>query len=174
LVTLVRRVLRGLSSATDTIAPMPIDGVELRRLDPFVDHRGTLTEVYDPSDPFWAEPVVWAYLITVRPGRIKGWGMHRRQADRYLLAGGRLRVALHDGREGSPTFGHSESLFFTEESRALLRIPPGVWHADQNWGANDAVIVNFPTVAYDHGAPDKERIDPHSGRIPFDWSLPDG
>jgi hypothetical protein len=34
--------------------------------------------------------------------------------------------------------------------------------------------MNFPTRAYDAAAPDKFRIDPHSGAIPFDWSLPDG
>jgi dTDP-4-dehydrorhamnose 3,5-epimerase len=151
-----------------------IDGVVVRRLEPFVDHRGTLTEVYDPGDPFWSEPIVWAYAVTVRPGRIKGWGMHRRQTDRYHLIAGRVRVALHDGRPESPTFGRSASVFFSEERRGLLRIPTGVWHADQNWGDDDVVLVNYPTVAYDAANPDKERIDPHSGEIPFDWSLPDG
>ena len=27
--------------------------------------------------------------ITIRPGRIKGWGMHHLQHDRYWVAGGR-------------------------------------------------------------------------------------
>ena len=34
--------------------------------------------------------------------------------------------------------------------------------------------MNFPTEPYDRETPDKYRIDPHSGEIPFDWSLPDG
>ena len=50
---------------------------------------------------------------------------------------------------------------------------PGVWHADQNTGDVDAAILNFPTRAYDREDPDKHRIDPHSGEIPFDWSLRD-
>jgi hypothetical protein len=29
------------------------------------------------DQPFWEEPVVYAYGITIRPGRIKGWGMHK-------------------------------------------------------------------------------------------------
>jgi hypothetical protein len=33
--------------------------------------------------------------------------------------------------------------------------------------------VNFPTAAYDAEEPDKFRIDPHSGEIPFDFTLRD-
>ena len=63
---------------------------------------------------------------------------------------------------------------FTVRTPGLLKIPPGVWHADENWGEDEALIVNFPTRAYDPAAPDKYRIDPHSGVIPFDWSTRDG
>ncbi len=151
-----------------------IEGVELVRLLPHADNRGSLTEVLNAGSPFWREPVVHVYSITVRPGRIKGWGMHKLQADRYFVASGSLRVVLHDGRTASPTFGRYQELWFTDQSPGLLRIPPGVWHADQNWGPDDARIVNFPTRPYDKANPDKHRIDPHSGEIPYDWSLPDG
>jgi dTDP-4-dehydrorhamnose 3,5-epimerase len=151
-----------------------IAGVELVRLTPFADHRGTLTEVFNPEHDFWSEPVVYSYYITIRPSRIKGWGMHLKQADRYFVAAGRVRVVLYDGRVESPTYEQFQQIHFTEEATGLLRIPPGVWHADQNWGDTDVAIVNFPTCRYDHENPDKYRIDPHSGEIPFDWSLRDG
>ena len=138
-----------------------------------VDHRGSLTPIMgDPS--FWAEPVVHAYRITIRPGRIKGWGMHKLQADRYCIAAGDLRVVLFDGRVESSSHGEYDVFAFGPETPSLLRIPPGVWHADQNTGDVDVEIVNFPTRAYDPLDPDKYRIDPHSGEIPFDWTLPDG
>ena len=70
--------------------------------------------------------------------------------------------------------GRIAEFFFTEATPGLLAIPPGVWHADQNWGKTDAHIVNFPTHPYDHANPDKFRIDPHSDVIPFDWELRDG
>jgi dTDP-4-dehydrorhamnose 3,5-epimerase len=123
---------------------------------------------------FWAEPVVHAYRITIRPGRIKGWGMHKLQADRYFVCGGRLRVVLYDGRTDSATQGAFDEFAFDETTPALVRIPPGVWHADQNTGDVDATIVNFPTREYDRENPDKYRVDPHSGEIPFDWTLRDG
>ena len=151
-----------------------IDGVQAVRLEPHVDHRGSLFEIVNFDHPFWQEPVVYAYAITIRPGRIKGWGMHKLQTDRYLIVNGSVRVALFDGRTESATHGLVDVRQLTGEAPSLLAIPPGVWHADQNWGEEDALLVNFPTRPYDHAAPDKYRLDPHSGEIPFDWSLPDG
>jgi dTDP-4-dehydrorhamnose 3,5-epimerase len=151
-----------------------IDGVEIARLAPHADHRGSLTEVLNEASPFWREPVVHSYLFTIRPGRIKGWGMHKRQADRYLGIRGQVRVVLFDGRVESATHGTYDQYYLGEELPSLLRIPPGVWHADQNVGPAEAAILNFPTVAYDPDEPDKYRIDPHSGEIPFDWDALDG
>jgi dTDP-4-dehydrorhamnose 3,5-epimerase len=155
------------------LAP-PIDGVVVRRLSPHVDHRGSLVPVLDTRDPFWAEPIVYAYEITINPGRIKGWGMHDHQSDRYVITTGNVRVVLFDGRADSPTAGALAQLQFGERNPGLVLIPPGVWHADQNWGDTIVRITNFPTRAYDPDNPDKHRIDPHSGVIPFDWTLRDG
>jgi dTDP-4-dehydrorhamnose 3,5-epimerase len=155
----------------------PLAAIEgVRHVRPYVhaDHRGSLTELIDSERPFWDEPVVYAYRFSVRPGRIKGWGMHRLQADRYVPIAGHLRVVLFDGRVGSPSHGRYAQFYFAEDSPGMLYIPPGVWHANQNAGDADAVVVNFPTRPYDRAQPDKHRIDPHSGEIPFDWELRDG
>jgi dTDP-4-dehydrorhamnose 3,5-epimerase len=150
-----------------------IDGVVHERLQPQVDHRGELVEVMNFDRPFWNEPVPYSYSFTVAPGRVKGWGMHKLQSDRYFPVSGCLRVVLYDGRVGSPSQGLFNQFHFTATARGLLLIPPGVWHADQNWGEDVAVVMNFPTRAFNPGNPDKYRVDPHSGEIPFDWSLPD-
>jgi dTDP-4-dehydrorhamnose 3,5-epimerase len=150
-----------------------LDGVELVRVSPHVDDRGSLIEIYNPSLKFWREPIVYTYGVLIRPGRIKGWGMHKLQTDRYYVATGCLRVVLYDGRTDSPSYQRFAEFHFTDASLGLLRIPPGVWHADQNWGDTDALIVNFPTEPYDRANPDKYRIDPHSAEIPFDWELKD-
>jgi len=151
-----------------------IAGVRFVRCVTHVDHRGSLTEGVNFANPFWDEPVVYSYCFTIRPGRIKGWGMHRLQADRYFLCSGSVRVVLFDGRSQSPTYGQFSQFYLTEEARGLLLIPPGVWHAGQNWGTRDAVLMNFPTRPFDTDDPDKYRVDPHSGEIPFDWTLADG
>jgi dTDP-4-dehydrorhamnose 3,5-epimerase len=151
-----------------------IAGVVYERVAGFHDHRGDLVPFLDAQDVFWREPVVWAYLITIRPGRIKGWGMHRLQTDRYFVVAGDLRVVLWDGREGSATRGNFCEFQFTDNVHGRLAIPPGVWHATQNWGTTLGRITNFPTRRYDPEAPDKLRLDPHGTEIPFDWRLPDG
>src|SRR5215207_298559 len=153
--------------------PVPIEGVRYERLMVHADHRGRLVPAYDPADPFWDEPIVWAYNFTVRPGRIKGWGMHRLQADRYIVLSADMRVALYDGREDSATHEQIHVVDFTRATPGLLRIAPGVWHASQNWGETEAICMNFPTMAFDPERPDKYRIDPHSGVIPFDFTLRD-
>ena len=46
-------------------------------------------------------------------------------------------------------------------------IPAGIWHADHNIGSRDAVVVNFPTIPYDHASPDKYRLPLDTDRIPY-------
>ena len=58
--------------------------------------------------------------------------------------------------------------------RASSRSRLGSGTPTRTWGEDDALILNFRTHPYDREAPDKYRLDPHSGEIPFDWSLPDG
>ena len=50
----------------------------------------------------------------------------------------------------------------------LLVIPRGVWHAERNIGASDVVVVNFPTIAYDHASPDKYRLPLDTKELPVD------
>lgn len=138
------------------------------------DHRGTLMELVNFDDPFWEEPVVYAYSFTVAPHRIKGWGMHKRQTDRYAVLAGRLRVVLYDARPDSPTFQQFAEFSFANEAMGFLRIPAGVWHADQNVGEEPCRVINFPTRPFDRDDPDKYRIDPASDEIPFDFTLRDG
>ena len=81
--------------------PSGIDGVEVRRLTTHADARGALTPVVDIRDPFWDAPIVYSYRFSILPGRIKGWGMHELQTDRYFIVSGSVRVVLFDGREDS-------------------------------------------------------------------------
>jgi len=158
----------------DQVMARNVAGVRVERPVGYHDQRGSLVPFMDFQKPFWGEPIVHAYEFTIRPGRIKGWGMHRRQADRYFVQSGSLRIVLHDGREDSPTRGKFCTFWFAENGWMLLYIPPGVWHATQNWGSTLGRIVNFGTVRFDPADPDKARIDPHSDVIPYDWTIRDG
>ena len=108
-------------------------------------------------------------MFTVRPGAIEGWGMHKRHEDRYFIQFGELEVVLYDGREDSETHGLVSTVMLTEHHRRLMNIPAGLWHANRNVGARDAVVVNFPTIPYDHADPDKYRLPLDTEEIPYAW-----
>ena len=123
---------------------LPRSAGKVKRLTPHVDHRGGLTALLDVRDPFWDEQVVYAYEFTILPGRIKGWAMHEKQADLYFASTGNVRVVLFDGRQDSPSAGSVVELHFSELSPGLVSIPPGVWHADHNWGTTKAPADQLP------------------------------
>jgi dTDP-4-dehydrorhamnose 3,5-epimerase len=160
--------------AVSRLLRVGIEGVLLERLTPHTDHRGHLTQIMNRVSAIWEEPVAHAYHVTVRPGRIKGWGMHLLQSDRHYPFAGDGRMVLYDGRDDSPTHGEFAQIHFSEVSRGVIYIPPGVWHAAHNTGDRDWQMINFPTRPYDSENPDKYRIDTRSGEIPFDFTLRDG
>ena len=76
--------------------PTPIDGVIVERTGMHADHRGALIPFMDARKSFWSEPVVYAYCFSIRPGRIKGWGMHEHQTDRYFVVRDTILEAVWD------------------------------------------------------------------------------
>jgi dTDP-4-dehydrorhamnose 3,5-epimerase len=142
-----------------------IDGVVLRPVTIHIDERGTLTELLrsDAED----DPLVQVYTATIRPGQVKGWAVHLKKQDRLFLASGVAKVALYDGRVGSPTEGIVDVRFVGNENRGLLFIPAGVYHAIRNIGLDDVLFVNMPTTAYDHENPDKYRLPVDNELIPY-------
>ena len=57
----------------------------------------------------------------------------------------------------------------TALDRRLVNVPENVWHADHNIGSTDALVVNFPTIQYDHNSPDKYRLPIDTPLIPHDF-----
>ena len=133
-------------------------GVTQRRLITHADERGTVTELFDPRWGYHSDPLVFAYTFSIRPGVLKGWNLHRRHEDRYTLLHGELELMLFDPRPDSPTCGEICRIVLSERDRCIVNVPTNVWHADRNIGTTDMVVVNFPTIPYDHADPDKYRL----------------
>jgi dTDP-4-dehydrorhamnose 3,5-epimerase len=144
-----------------------IDGVEIRRARTHADERGTLCEVFDARWGFTEDPLVYAYLVTLRPDQIRGWVVHLEQSDRLFLFAGVLRVVLYDARMSSETYGRVNVLHFGEHDRALVSIPPGVYHAVKNVSDREAAFVNMPSKPYRHDDPDKYRLPLDNDVIPY-------
>ncbi len=144
-------------------------GVSLRRLVTHTDYRGSVTELYDPRWDFHPDPLVFSYVFTIRPGVVKGWNLHQRHEDRYALLQGEMELVLYDPRPDSPTFGEACTIALSEHERCLVNVPINVWHADRNIGSRDAVVLNYPTIAYDHANPDKLRLPLDTSLIPYQF-----
>ena len=143
-----------------------IDGVVTRRAITHPDERGTLTEVFNPAWEFSDDPLVYVYQVTIRPGQVKGFVLHRTYKDRLFFSLGTVKIVLYDDREGSPTRGMLNELYFSEQSRGNLMIPSNVWHAVKNVGDKDALFVNCPTKPYNHEDPDKWALPKENDVVP--------
>ena len=143
------------------------EGVVFHDVVTHIDERGSTVELFDPRWGWHSDPLVFSYAFTVRPGFVKGWGLHKEHDDRYFVLYGEMEVVLYDERPGSPTEGMVASVVLSEHRRRLMSVPAGVWHADRNLGDKDVVVVNFPTIQYDHANPDKYRLPLNNDRIPY-------
>jgi dTDP-4-dehydrorhamnose 3,5-epimerase len=165
----LRAAQRDVQMVTDTGRPIGrlTEGVLTKPIPTQLDERGSVFELFDLRWDWHRDPLVFSYCFTVRPGRVKGWGLHKHHEDRYVLISGELKLVLFDPRPNSSTYGEVCEIWLTETDRKIINIPRFVWHADHNVSSRDAVVVNFPTVAYDHKNPDKFRLPIDTDLIPY-------
>jgi dTDP-4-dehydrorhamnose 3,5-epimerase len=154
------------NAAGEALAALP-HGVTFRRATTHVDGRGSVCEIFDPRWGWHPDPLVFVYMFTLKPGMVKGWGLHKLHEDRYFTLFGEMETVLYDVRPDSPTCGLVSSVILSEYDRRLVNIPAGIWHANRNIGTKDAVVVNFPTRPYEHEDPDKYRLPIDTDQIPY-------
>lgn len=154
------------TASGENVAKLP-EGVTLKKVVTHGDERGTVFEMFDTRWDWHKDPLVFSYCFTVRPGIVKGWGLHKKHEDRYCLISGEVMLVLYDARPNSSTFGLLSKIYLSEHNRQLVNIPAGIWHADHNIGKKDAIVVNFPTICYDHKDPDKYRLPIDTDQIPY-------
>lgn len=150
-----------------------IDGVMLKELSLIPDERGFLMEILRSDDDFY-QRFGQCYVTAAYPGVVKAWHYHQKQTDYFCVLNGMAKVVLYDGREDSPTHGEVNEFFLGEQRRALIKIPPGVYHGYKNIGECLCTLLNIPTELYKYDDPDEFRADPHDGSVPYDWDRRDG
>lgn len=138
------------------------------------DDRGSVTELYDPRWNWHADPLVFSYMFTIRPGMIKGWALHKLHEDRYFVVRGEMELVMYDPRPDSPTFGKISKVYLSAARPRLVNVPRNVWHADRNLGTDDLMGLNFPTMQYDHSNPDKYRLPLDTDLIPHKFGTNNG
>jgi dTDP-4-dehydrorhamnose 3,5-epimerase len=151
------------------VAP-PIDGVVVREVQHVPRDHGIITETYRPEWDPTGLPVVQVYQSRLFPAAIGAWSCHATSVDRIFVNSGLLKIVLYDGRDESATAGLVMELFAGDARPAFLVIPCGVWHGLQNVGPTDALVLNYPTAAYDYADPDHYRLPFDTPEIPYTWS----
>lgn len=150
-----------------------IDGVIVKQLKIIPDERGRLMEILRSDDGI-LEKFGQVYMTTAYPGVVKAWHYHRLQDDQFSVVKGMMKLALYDGREGSPTKGEVNQFFMGESNPILVKIPKGVYHGFKGIGTEEAIVINTVTEPYNHKESDEYRVDPHDNDIPYDWARKDG
>ncbi len=144
-----------------------IDGVELKPLVTHADERGFFREVIRVTDDFFGEGFgQWSHSLMF-PGVAKAWHIHPHQIDWWYVPIGTLKVALHDKREGSPTYGETMELFLGENAApAVLKIPAGVAHGCKAIGG---VTHLFYVTSRTYDPKEEGRIPHDDPTIGYDW-----
>jgi dTDP-4-dehydrorhamnose 3,5-epimerase len=148
------------------IAPL-IHGVIIRPAVTHADERGALCEILNVAWNVHPAPINSVYQLTVRPGKVKGWHLHKLHDDRIFLSQGAAKVVLYDTRPDSPTCGMVNEIYRTEEHRSVMLIPAFVFHAHQNIGHQDLLFISMPTRPYNHADPDVYRLPVNNDVIPY-------
>jgi dTDP-4-dehydrorhamnose 3,5-epimerase len=144
-----------------------IADVEIKELVTHLDERGFFREIIRVSDDLFSEGFgQWShsYMYT---GVVKAWHVHNKQVDWWYVAMGTLKVALHDLRPDSPTYGQTDELLMGEHHEAkVVKIPPGVAHGCK--------VINGPVHLFyitsrTYDPADEGRIPHDDPDIGYDW-----
>jgi dTDP-4-dehydrorhamnose 3,5-epimerase len=146
-----------------------IEGVSIRPSPTHIDQRGSVVEVYDLRWNWHPDPLSFIHCFTIRPGFVKGWGLHKEHEDRYFIISGEMDLVLFDPRPKSSTYGRVCRIAMSDHNRCLVNIPTCVWHAEHNVGNTDVVAIDLPTKPYQHDNPDKYRLPINTPLIPYSF-----
>jgi dTDP-4-dehydrorhamnose 3,5-epimerase len=109
-----------------------IEGVAFKDLVTHPDERGFFREILRVSDDCFAAGFGQLSHSLVYAGVVKAWHAHRHQTQWNYVALGLIKVALHDIRDQSPTYGETmEFLAGDNQPARVYLFPPGVAHGYQ-------------------------------------------
>jgi len=110
------------------------------------------------------------YFSEVRPGAVKAWKRHRQATQRFAVPVGRIQLVVHDGREGSETFGATAVLEIGRpDAYDLVIVPSMLWYGFRCVSDKAALLANCSDLPHDPA--ESDNLDPAlaAGRIPYIW-----
>jgi dTDP-4-dehydrorhamnose 3,5-epimerase len=159
---------QSVTSEWDLVGQPAIEGVVVRDIRSVPTSYGHLAEVWRSDWKVDAAGVDQVFGSQLEPGAVSGWHAHGETTDRLTVVAGQLLIVLWDGRRSSSTYGTVNEWRLGVVRRALIVVPPGVWHAVKNESAAPAVLLNAVDRAYTYEGPDHWAVPPESPMIPYD------
>ena len=140
-----------------------------------VTRNGLTNEVYRNDCGIGASALAQVLYVSLRPGAISAWHMHRAQTDHIFCVLGAVKLVIFDDRADSPSRGVVEVRLLSPARAQLVVIPPGLWHGLANLDcARDAAFINGFDRVYAHADPDEYRLPSDSAQIPYSFHLSAG
>ena len=144
-----------------------INGVVVKELATHTDDRGFFREIIRVNDDFFTEGFgQWSHSL-MYAGVIKAWHIHTVQVDWWYVAGGVLKVVLHDTRRDSSTYRKTMEILMGDGQPArVVRVPPGVAHGCK---AVSGPVNLFYVTSRIYDPKDEGRIPYDDPAIGYDW-----
>jgi len=144
-----------------------IDGVVVTELHQIGDERGAVLHMLRCDSPEFVR-FGECYFSEVVPGAVKAWKRHRAQTQNLTVPVGRVRLAIHDDRDGSPTKGKVQVIDLGRPDAYLrVRIPPGLWYGFECIGPASALVANCTDLPHDPAGGEQRPAD--DAAIPYAW-----
>lgn len=143
-----------------------IAGVEIVELGNVLTRSGSMLELFRKDWPKVRIAVQQVNWVQLSPNGVTDWHRHTQQIDHLIGVGGVIKLALWDGREGSPTHDQNDIIRLGALRPLLVIIPPGVWHALRNESGEPAGYINVIDRLYDYEDPDNWRLSPDVSGVP--------
>jgi dTDP-4-dehydrorhamnose 3,5-epimerase len=146
-----------------------IEGVTFTELRQIVDERGAVLHMLR-SDLADFDRFGECYFSEVLPGAVKAWKRHTRQTQNLAVPVGRIRMAIYDVRDASPSFGKLQVIELGRPDAYIrLRIPPGLWYGFSCISSMPALLANCADFPHDPGESEVRHLDDPA--IPYRWTL---
>lgn len=144
-----------------------IDGVIITELRQIGDERGAVLHMLRCDAPEFVR-FGECYFSEVLPSAVKAWKRHRAQTQNLAVPTGRIRLAIYDDREQSPTRGQVLALEMGRPNAYLrVKVPPGLWYGFTCISATPALLANCADLPHD---PSDNEVRPvNDPRIPYAW-----
>jgi dTDP-4-dehydrorhamnose 3,5-epimerase len=144
-----------------------IHGVEFKELVSHSDERGFFRELIRKTDDFFKEGFGQLSYSNVNHGVVKAWHLHKVQTQWTYILKGSAKIALHDCRKNSKTFGKTMEFLLGENHPLMIyKFPPGVAHG---YKCIDGPMLVLYITSGIYDVNDEERKAHDDKEIAYDW-----